>query len=125
MRKTGLKKSEKLPSLKGHILVDEMIVFYPNRPKQQSPKILAKHKFHIFADLHNSVFQIPIAKKDWQWLGVFIHSKGFKNYKHSLDELISRILGHELAHGICYAEQENIAVGRQSIHEPSRTGKLS
>ena len=79
----------------------------PSKPTSSKNilSFLAKHKFHIFADLHNSYFQIPIAKRDWQWLGVHTPFKGIRvltragqgllNSEHDLDELISRILGNE------------------------------
>ena len=33
-------------------------------------KFLAHWKYHIFADLQNSYFQIHVTKKDWCWMGV-------------------------------------------------------
>ena len=95
---------------------------------------LARHKYHIFADLHNSYFQIPIAKRDWQWMGVRTPFKGVRvltragqgllNSEHDLDELISRILGNELAQGICYAERDDIAVGGSSVSEAIENWKI-
>ena len=107
----------------------------PSKPTSSKNilSFLAKHKFHIFADLHNSYFQIPIAKRDWQWLGVRTPFKGIRvltragqgllNSEHDLDELISRILGDELAQGICYAERDDIAVGGQSVKDAIQNWK--
>ena len=86
---------------------------------------LAKHKFHIHADLFNSYFQIPIRKKDWQWLGIRTPFKGIRvltrsgqgllNSESELDELIARVLGTELAEGICYAERDDVIIGGESV----------
>ena len=86
---------------------------------------LARHKFHIFADLHNSYFQIPVAKRDWQWLGIRTPFRGIRvltragqgllNSETELDELVSRILGDELLEGICYIERDDIVIGGDSI----------
>ena len=88
---------------------------------------LAKFRYHIFADLHNSYFQIPVAKKDWEWLGVRTPFKGVRvltragqgllNSEHELDELISRVLGQQLQEGICYAERDDIVIGGQTPQE--------
>jgi len=107
----------------------------PSKPTSSNNilSFLAKHKFHIFADLHNSYFQIPIAKRDWQWLGIRTPFKGIRvltragqgllNSEHDLDELISRILGNELAQGICYAERDDIAIGGQTIQDAIQNWK--
>ena len=86
---------------------------------------LAKHKFHIHADLFNSYFQIPVRKKDWQWLGIRTPFKGIRvltrsgqgllNSESELDELIARVLGTELAEGICYAERDDVIIGGESV----------
>ena len=108
----------------------------PSKPTSSKNilSFLAKHKYHIFADLHNSYFQIPIAKRDWQWMGVRTPFKGVRvltragqgllNSEHDLDELISRILGDELAQGICYAECDDIAVGGSSTSEAIENWKV-
>ena len=85
---------------------------------------LAKHRFHIHADLLNSYFQIPVRKKDWQWLGVRTPFKGIRvltragqgllNSESELDELLARVLGQELQDGICYVERDDIIVGGES-----------
>ena len=109
--------------------LNDCILPKPSKPTSSKNilSFLAKHKYHIYADLHNSYFQIPIARKDWQWMGVRTPFKGVRvltragqgllNSEHDLDELISRILGNELAKGICYAERDDIAVGGQTIQE--------
>lgn len=88
---------------------------------------LAKHRYHIHADLFNSYFQIPVRKKDWQWLGVRTPFKGIRvltrsgqgllNSESELDELIARVLGQELADGICYAERDDIIIGGETIDD--------
>lgn len=108
----------------------------PSKPTSSKNilSFLARHRYHIYADLHNSYFQIPIAKKDWQWMGVRTPFKGVRvltragqgllNSEHDLDELISRILGNELSKGICYAERDDIAVGGQTIQETIQNWKI-
>lgn len=88
---------------------------------------LAKHNYHIHADLFNSYFQIPVRQRDWQWLGVRTPFRGIRvltragqgllNSENDLDELISRVLGEHILNGICYAERDDIIVGGRTIDE--------
>ena len=101
----------------------------PKPSKQTSGRnvltFIAKHKFHIHADLFNSYFQIPIRKQDWQWLGVRTPFRGVRvltragqgllNSETELDELVSRVLGDEILKGFCYVERDDIIVGGDSI----------
>ena len=58
--------------------LNDCILPKPSKPTSSKNilSFLAKHKYHIYADLHNSYFQIPIARKDWQWMGVRTPFKG-------------------------------------------------
>ena len=101
----------------------------PKPSKQTSGRnvltFIAKHKFHIHADLFNSYFQIPVRKQDWQWLGVRTPFRGVRvltragqgllNSETELDELISRVLGSEILSGFCYVERDDIIVGGDTI----------
>ena len=101
----------------------------PKPSKQTSGRnvltFIAKHKFHIHADLFNSYFQIPVRKQDWQWLGVRTPFRGVRvltragqgllNSETELDELVSRVLGDEILKGFCYVERDDIIVGGDTI----------
>lgn len=101
----------------------------PKPSKQTSGRnvltFIAKHRFHIHADLYNSYFQIPVRKQDWQWLGVRTPFRGVRvltragqgllNSETELDELVSRILGNEILSGFCYVERDDIIVGGDTI----------
>ncbi len=103
----------------------------PKPSKQTSGRnvltFIAKHKFHIHADLYNSYFQIPVQKQDWQWLGVRTPFRGVRvltragqgllNSETELDELVSRVLGNEILSGFCYVERDDIIVGGNTIDE--------
>ena len=103
----------------------------PKPSKQTSGRnvltFIAKHKYHIHADLYNSYFQIPIRKQDWQWLGIRTPFRGVRvltrsgqgllNSETELDELIGRVLGDEILAGICYAERDDIIIGGNTIDE--------
>ena len=101
----------------------------PSRPTSGRNVLtfLAKHKFHIHADLFNSYFQIPVRKRDWQWLGVRTPFKGTKvltrsgqgllNSETELDELVAKVLGNELQQGICHVERDDIIIGGSSTSE--------
>jgi hypothetical protein len=90
-------------------------------------KFLARWKYHIFADLQNSYFQIHVAKKDWCWLGVMTPFKGVRvltragqgllNSEAELDELLERVLGHHIASGICEIARDDIQVGGNTIEQ--------
>ena len=98
----------------------------PSRPTSGRNVLtfLAKHKYHIHADLFNSYFQIPVRKKDWQWLGVRTPFKGTRvltrsgqgllNSETELDELVAKVLGNELQLGICHVERDDIIIGGSS-----------
>ena len=101
----------------------------PRPSKQTSGRnvmtFIAKHKFHIHADLLNSYFQIPVRKQDWQWLGVRTPFRGVRvltragqgllNSETELDELVSRVLGDEILSGFCHAERDDIIIGGDTI----------
>ncbi len=84
-------------------------------------KFLARWKFHILADLHNSYFQIHIAKKHWCWLGAMTLFRGLRvltrlgqgllNSEGELEELLAIILGDLLTEGICEIARDDIQVG--------------
>ena len=90
-------------------------------------KFLARWKFHILADLHNSYFQIHIAKKHWCWLGVMTPFRGLRvltrlgqgllNSEGELDELLAMVLGDHLTSGICEIARDDIQVGGNTHDE--------
>ena len=90
-------------------------------------KFLARWKFHILADLHNSYFQIHIAKKHWCWLGVMTPFRGLRvltrlgqgllNSEGELDELLAIVLGDLLTEGICEIARDDIQVGGNTYDE--------
>ena len=84
-------------------------------------KFLARWRYHILADLHNSYFQIHVAKKHWCWLGVMTPHKGLRvltrlgqgllNSEGELDELLAIVLGDLITEGICEIARDDIQVG--------------
>ena len=90
-------------------------------------KFLARWKYHIFADLQNSYFQIHVAKKDWCWMGVMTPFKGVRvmtragqgllNSEAELDEMLERVLGQHIASGICEIARDDIQIGGDTIDQ--------
>ena len=90
-------------------------------------KFLARWRFHILADLHNSYFQIHVAKKHWCWLGVMTPYKGLRvltrlgqgllNSEGELDELLAIVLGDLISDGICEIARDDIQVGGNTQEE--------
>ena len=90
-------------------------------------KFLARWKFHILADLHNSYFQIHVARKYWCWLGVMTPHRGLRvltrlgqgllNSEGELDELLAIVLGDLITQGICEIARDDIQVGGNTHDE--------
>ena len=90
-------------------------------------KFLGRWKYHIFADLHNSYFQIPINKKLWGYMAVTTPYRGIKlltragqgllNSDVHLDQLMCKVLGDELSQGIVEVARDDIQVGANSISD--------
>ena len=88
---------------------------------------LAKWKFHIFADLNNSYFQLPVQKNLWSYLGIMTPHKGIRVMTRTgqgllgsdveLEELLSRVLGEDTTAGHCVALRDDIIIGGNSIDE--------
>ena len=84
-------------------------------------KFLAQWKFHIFGDLNNSYFQLPVRKRLWGYLGVQTPYKGVRVMTRTgqgllgsdveLGELLSRVLGQEIFDGFCVAIRDDIIIG--------------
>lgn len=97
-------------------------------------KFLARWKFHILADLHNSYFQIHVAKKYWCWLGVMTPYRGLRvltrlgqgllNSEGELDELLAIVLGDHLLSGICEIARDDIQVGGDTKDEAIENWRL-
>ena len=64
---------------------------------------LARWQYHVFADLNNSYFQLPVNKKLWPYLGVMTPHKGIRVLTRTgqgllgsdveLEQLLRRVLG--------------------------------
>jgi hypothetical protein len=90
-------------------------------------KFLARWKYHILADLHNSYFQIHVARKYWCWLGVMTPHRGLRvltrlgqgllNSEGELDELLAIVLGDLITEGICEIARDDIQVGGNTHDE--------
>ena len=84
-------------------------------------KFLARWNFHIFGDLNNSYFQLPVRKRLWGYLGVQTPYKGVRVMTRTgqgllgsdveLGELLSRVLGQEISDGFCVAIRDDIIIG--------------
>ena len=104
---------DQLPYVLAFNALNDHLLPQPAKPSLsiKALKFLARWKYHIFADLKNSYFQIHVAKKDWCWLGVMTPFKGvcvltragqgLLNSEAELDELLERVLGQHIASGIC------------------------
>ena len=87
-----------------------------------SPKtifnFLSRWKFHIFADLNNSYFQLPVKKSLWSYLGIMTPFKGIRVMTRTgqgllgsdveLVELLCRVLGDDIAGGYYIVLRDDI-----------------
>ena len=90
-------------------------------------KFLGRWRYHIFADMHNSYFQIPIKKDLWGYMAVTTPYRGIKiltragqgllNSDVHLDQLMSKVLGDEISAGFAEVARDDIQVGGNSIDE--------
>ena len=90
-------------------------------------RYLSRHRYHIFADLSNSYFQIKMHKKHWKYLGVMTPHRGLRvltrlgqgllNSDVDLDQVMGRVLGDEQAAGICLAARDDLFIGGDSVDE--------
>ena len=90
-------------------------------------KFLSRWKYHAFADLHNSYFQIPISRKLWGYMGINTPFRGIKiltragqgllNSDVHLDQLMSMVLGDEITAGIVEVVRDDIQVGGDTIDQ--------
>lgn len=90
-------------------------------------KFLGRWKFHIFADMHNSYFQIPVEKRMWGYLAINTPFRGMRvmtrtgqgllNSDVHLDQLLMKVLGDEITEGICEVARDDIQVGGNTIDE--------
>ena len=88
---------------------------------------LARWQYHIFGDLNNSYFQIPVKKKLWSYLGVMTPYKGVRVLTRTgqgllgsdveLEELLCRVLGDDISSGHCFAIRDDIIIGGNTIEE--------
>ena len=88
---------------------------------------LARWKFHVYADLNNSYFQLPVNQKLWGYLGVMTPYKGVRVMTRTgqgllgsdveLEQLLYRVLGNEISKGFCIAIRDDIIIGGNSINE--------
>ena len=93
-------------------------------------KFLARWKFHIFADMLNSYFQIPMQKNLWGYLAINTPYRGLRVMTRSgqgllnsdvfLDQLLMKVLGDELAEGICEVARDDLQVGGNTVEEVIR-----
>ena len=90
-------------------------------------KFLARWRYHLFADMLNSYFQLPIEKRLWGYLAINTPYRGMRvmtragqgllNSDVHLDQLLMKVLGDELAEGICEIARDDIQVGGNSVDE--------
>ena len=93
-------------------------------------KFLGRWKYHIFADMHNSSFQIPIEKRLWGYMAINTPFRGMRvktrtgqgllNSDVHLDQLLMKVLGDELTEGIVEVARDDIQVGGNTIDEVIR-----
>ena len=90
-------------------------------------KFLSRWKYHIFADLNNSYFQLHVKKHLWSYLGITTPYKGIRVLTRTgqgllgsdveLEQLLCRVLGHNIAQGHCIAIRDDIIIGGNTIGE--------
>ena len=90
-------------------------------------KFLGRWKFHIFADMQNSYFQIPVERRLWGYLAINTPYRGMRvmtragqgllNSDVHLDQLLMKVLGDELKEGIVEVARDDIQVGGNTIDE--------
>ena len=90
-------------------------------------KFLARWKYHIYADLNNSYFQLHVKKSLWGYLGIMTPHKGIRVMTRTgqgllgsdveLEQLICRVLGDHMSEGYCAALRDDIIIGGNSIDE--------
>ena len=88
---------------------------------------LSKWRFHIYGDLNNSYFQLPVQKSLWCYLGIMTPHKGIRVMTRTgqgllgsdveLEELMCRILGEDINSGYCIAIRDDIIIGGDTIDE--------
>lgn len=88
---------------------------------------LARWKYHIFGDLNNSYFQLPVQKSLWCYLGIMTPHKGVRVMTRAgqgllgsdveLEELLCRVLGDYIDAGHCVALRDDIIIGGNSVDE--------
>ena len=102
-------------------------------PSQADPALrqlsspLARWKFHIYADLNKSYFQLPVQKSLWCYLGIMTPHKGIRVMTRTgqgllgsdveLEELLCRILGEDIDIGHCVAVRDDIIIGGNTVDE--------
>ena len=90
-------------------------------------KFLSRWRYHIYADMYNSYFQLPVEKSLWGYLAINTPFRGMRvltragqgllNSDVHLDQLLMKVLGDELAEGICEVARDDIQVGGNTIDE--------
>ena len=88
---------------------------------------LSRWKYHIFADLNNSYFQLPVKKSLWSFLGIMTPYKGIRVLTRTgqgllgsdveLEQLLCRVLGSDITQGHCVAIRDDIVIGGNTIEE--------
>ena len=88
---------------------------------------LSRWTHHIYADLNNSYFQLPVLKKLWSYLGVMTPHKGIRVMTRAgqgllgsdveLEQLLCRVLGDAISSGYCVAVRDDIIIGGNSIDD--------
>ena len=90
-------------------------------------KFLSRWKFHIFGDLNNSYFQLPVQKSLWGYMGIMTPHKGVRVLTRTgqgllgsdveLEELLCRVLGEDISAGHCLAVRDDIMIGGNTVDD--------
>ena len=88
---------------------------------------LSRWRHHIFADLNNSYFQLPVKRSLWSYMGVMTPYKGIRVMTRTgqgllgsdveLEQLLCRVLGHEISEGYCIAIRDDIVIGGNTVDQ--------
>ena len=90
-------------------------------------KFLSRKKFTIYADLCSSYFQVKVDKKFWKYMGIMTPFRGIRvmtrlgqgllNSDVHLEQVVTRVLGDEMAADMCIIARDDLIVGGDTIEE--------
>ena len=104
---------------------------HPTPAKISTPQeiwvFIAENPCIIVADMYNSYFQMHMDQRDYPYLGVMTPHKGLRimarsgqgllNSDTELKELVAKVLGPEIAQGLCKVIADDLVIGGKTTDE--------